>query len=112
MKNLTISRIDPTNPVLATYVDKIKSWDEEGIIQITKDDNVVPFYALYYDAIFCGAGTIEFDRENSKAKVAMVNGYAYKNTELQFLAISQFEKLVSEQYGTHNIDFSYVKKRG
>lgn len=112
MKNLTISKIEPTNPAVAFYVDRIKAWDEEGTVQIMEDNHLLPFYALYYNATFFGAGTIQLDKETSKAKVAMVNGYAYKNIELQAAAISAFESLVTNNYGTVDIDFSYVKKRG
>ena len=112
MKNLTISRIEPTNPVVLSYIDKVNEWDKEGTIQLRKDNHIIPFYALYYDATFLAAGTIEFDKVNSKAKVAMVNGSHFYYDDIQAAAISKFERLVENEYGTNDIEFSYAKKRG
>ncbi len=112
MKNVTISRIEPSNPVLLTYIDKIKAWDKEGTIKLVKDNHVEPFYALYYNATFVGAGTIELDKENSLAKVALVNGCEDYYDKIQGVAERKFHQLVEQEFGTSDVEFSYVKKRG
>ena len=111
MKNITISRIEPSNPILLTYVDKIKSWDKEGTMKIIKNNHVQPFYALYYNATFFGAGTIELDKEHSLAKVALVNSRS-DYEKIQNVTESKFHQLVAQEFGTNDIEFSYVKKRG
>ena len=111
MKNVTISRIEPTNPVLLTYVDKIKSWDKEGQIKIVKDNHIEPFYALYYNATFFGAGTIELDKTSSVARVALVNG-RNDYDKIQNVTENKFQQLIEQEFGTNDIEFSYVKKRG
>ena len=111
MKNVTISRIEPTNPVLLTYIDKIRSWDKEGTIKLVKDNHIEPFYALYYNATFFGAGTIELDKDNSLAKVALVNGRADYD-KIQNITENKFHQLIEKEFGTSDVEFSYVKKRG
>lgn len=112
MKNITISKIEPANPVLLFYIDKIKSWDKEGELKLFKGEQILPFYALYYNAKLFGAGTIEFDKEKSKVKVSIVNGGLFSNNILQTEAISGFENIVDSEYDANNIEFSYIKKRG
>ena len=111
MKNVTISRIEPTNPVLSAYVDRIKSWDKEGTIKIEKNNHIEPFYALYYDATFFAAGTVELDKESSKAKVSLVNGRSDYD-KIQSVTENKFYQLVANEFGTDKVEFSYVKKRG
>ena len=111
MKNLFISKIEPTNLVATFYVDKIKSWDKEGNFKLVKDDHVVPFYALYYNATFFGAGTIELDRANSLAKIALVNSRSDYD-KIQTVTETKFQQLVEKEFGTKDVEFSYVKKIG
>ena len=111
MKNVTVSKIVPTNPVLLSYVDRIKSWDSEGKIKLVQDDHIIPFYALYYDAIFFGAGTIEFDKDKSLATVDMINGSMFDYNKIQTEAENKFEEIISKEFGTKEVKFSYVKKR-
>lgn len=112
MKNVTVSRIDPTNPALLSYVDRIRAWDKEGTINLARNKNVEPFYALYYDAVFFGAGIIELDKENSIAKVEMINASMNDYDKIQSVAENKFEEIISKEYKTDDILFSYVKKRG
>jgi len=112
MKNVTISKIEPTNPVISSYIDKINEWDKEGIVQLKRENHIIPFYALYYNTKFLAAGTIEFDKEKSKAKVAMVNGSYFDYEYIQNAAINNFQNLVEKEFGTNDIEFRYVKKRG
>ena len=112
MKDITISKIDASNPVLLSYIDKIKSWDKDENLMLVKEKCIVPFYALYYDAKFFGAGTIEFDKENSRVKVAIINSGLFSNKMIQTETISRFEKIINNDFKTCDVEFSYIKKRG
>lgn len=112
MKDITVTKIIPTNPVLLSYVDKIRSWDKEGKMKLVQDEHVVPFYALFYDATFFGAGTIEFDKENSVAKVAMINAKMDTYNQIKKEAENKFQELLTSEFNTKKVEFCYIKKRG
>lgn len=112
MKDITVSKIEPTNPVLLSYIDRIKAWDKEGNIKLERNKHIDPFYALYYDATFFGAGMLLLDRENSVAMVEMINASMDDYNEIQNVAETKFQELIAKEYGTDKVNFSYVKKRG
>ena len=110
MKTVTVGKVEPTNPVFRDYVKTAKSWDKENKIKIKKDDKILPFYAIYLDGLFLAASTIEFDREASSAKVAMINNSINYYEEIQAEASQKILDMLVNDYKAEEVEFSYVKR--
>ena len=112
MKNITISRIDATNPVVRDYVDAIKSWDNSNGINVEKDNKIIPFYAIYFNARFLAASTISFDKEKSLVQISMINNSnSFYSSLVEDEAQIELENIALSQYQPKNIEFSCVKKK-
>ena len=112
MKNLTISRIDATNPVVRDYVNVIKSWNSDSEINVEKDNKILPFYAIYFNARFLAAGTISFDKETSVAQIAMINNSSsFYSSIIENEAQLGLESIALNEYQPKNIEFNRVKQK-
>ena len=109
MPSITVSRIEPTNPVIASYVKTINNWNKEGHISIKENDNYKPFYAIYYDEHFLGASTIDFDKKKSLANIAILNGSINDHGLIQTKAIEELYNIANDTYNPKEIRLSYKR---
>ena len=112
MKSVNIAEIQLSNPVLASYVKTINSWDEEGKFQIVKDNQIRPFYAIYLDDEFLGASTMQFDKETSDVNILMINGSNQNYDRIQEESTKKLTDIAFTQYNAKTVNVNHVKKIG
>ena len=110
MKTISIGKVEPTNPAFKSYLKTAKSWDKENKIKLEKDDKLLPFYAIYLDGTFLAASTIDLDKENSRAKVAMINNSITYYDQIQAEASQKILDMLVNEYNAEEVEFSYVKR--
>ena len=110
MENVNISKIDSTVPNALAYVRKINSWDENGDFNIKKDEKLIPFYAIYFGDLFLAASVVELDKENSKAKIDMINGSIFDREVINQEATRKLTSMINDDYGINNIEVNHIKK--
>ena len=113
MESVGIAKIQLTNPMLASYVKRINSWDEEGKFQIVKDDQVRPFYAIYLDDQFLGASIMQFDSETANVNISMINGSNQNYDRIEKESTKQLTDIALANYATaKTVNVRQVKKLG
>lgn len=110
MKSIGIAKIQLANPVLASYVKRINSWDEEGKFQIVKDNQVRPFYAIYLEDEFLGASIIQFDEETSNVDILMINGSNQNFELIQEESTKQLTDIALSQYAAKKVQINHIKR--
>lgn len=110
MKAIGIAKIQLENPILASYVKRINSWDEEGRFNIVNDNQVIPFYAIYLDDEFLGASIMQFDEETSNVNILMINGSNQHYERIQEESTKQLTDIAMEQYNAKRVQVKHVKK--
>lgn len=95
MKNVSIASIKINNPLIATYVKRIKDWDGEQKFKINDDS----FYAIYLDEQFLGASTMDFDIESSNVDIILINGSIQNYEQVQTESTKQLTNIAFQNYG-------------
>ena len=109
MKTVSVSKLEPTNPIAAYYVKTIKSWDRENRFSIKKNNKVKALYPIYLDDNFLACATIHFNKKASMAKIEMINASLNYYDQIKRDATKELSEIVAEEYGTKDMVFSYIK---
>lgn len=106
MKNISIANIKINNPLISTYIKKIKTWDQEQKFKINNDS----FYAIYLDEQFLGASTMDFDQEASNVNILLINGSSQNYEQLQTESTKQLTNIAFQNYGCKTARINEGKK--
>lgn len=106
MKNVSIASIKINNPLIATYVKKIKAWDGEQKFKINNDS----FYAIYLDEQFLGASTMDFEPEASHVNILLINGSNQNYEQVQTESTKQLTNIALQNYGAKTVRINDGKK--
>lgn len=106
MKKVWIANIKVNNPLIATYVKKIKTWDEEEKFQINDDS----FYAIYLDDQFLAASTMNFEPEASNVNILLINGSNQNYDRIQKESTEQLTNIALNNYGAKTARINNGKK--
>lgn len=106
MKEIGITKIKVNNPVIASYVKQIRTWDKEG--KFPMDDNY--FYGIFLDDIFLGASTMQYDQETKHVDIFMLNGSNNNYERIQKESSEQLTNIALNNYGAKTVEINGVKK--
>lgn len=110
MKSIGIAQIQLSNPMLASYVKTIHTWDEEGKFQIAKDAQTSSFYAIYLEDKFLGASTMQFNSVTSDVDISMINGSIQNYDRIQEESTKRLTDIALSQYGVKTVKIKQIGK--
>lgn len=107
MKTISVVKISINNPVLASYIKRIQSWDGQSQLAVTENG----FYGSFLEDEFLAASTMEYDTSHSKVNIHMVNGSNQHYDRIQQETTERLTDIARQEYHTEHIQFVYAKKQ-
>ncbi len=114
MKQIEITRIEVTNPMIEKYLNTIKFWDEERkflpslVNEISQKPN--SFLGIFYGDEFLGASIYKINQEQSKANIQLMNGSIQHQEEIKEYFSSVTLNFLMDHYGEINVTFEHFNR--
>lgn len=108
MENVWVRNIKVSNPLIASYIKRIKTWDEEDKFKIKEDEEA--FYAIYLDDQFLAASTMDYEPETLNVNILLINGSNQNYDRIQKESIKQLTSIAIENYDAKTAIINNGKK--
>lgn len=107
MKTISVVKISINNPVLASYIKRIQSWDGQSQLAMTENG----FYGSFLEDEFLAASTMKYDSNSSKVNIYMINGSNQHYDRIQQETTEKLVDIAKKEYPTKPVQFVYAKKQ-
>ena len=107
MKTISVVKININNPVLAYYIKRIQSWDEQSQFVATENG----FYGSFLEDEFLAASTMFYDSDSSNVNIHMINGSNQHYDRIQQETIKRLTDIAKQEYHTDDVQFVHTKKQ-
>lgn len=106
MKTIGITKITVDNPVLASYVKTINSWELEQNFTVIDDH----FYGIFLEDMFLGASTMQYNPETSNVDILMLNGSTQNYDRIEKESTEKLMNIALVQYGAKTANVRHLKR--
>ena len=114
MKQIGITRIEVTNPMIEKYLDTIKFWDEtkKFMPALINEQSQTPnsFLGIFYGDQFLGASVYKINQEKSKANIQMINGSIQHQEEIEKYFSNKVLDFLTNRYGEIEVTFEHLNR--
>ena len=113
MREIGVTQIKSSNPMLSKYMNTIKFWDKDGnFISILKEDAkgaIKDVFGVFYGEKFLGASTLLLDPISMEADIHTINGSLGHKEEIEEFFTNELKEIALNQYGATSVIFNGKK---
>lgn len=113
MREIGVTQIKSSNPMLSKYMNTIKFWDKDGnFINILKEDAkgaIKDVFGVFYGEKFLGASTLLLDPISMEADIHTINGSLGHKEEIEEFFTNELKEIALNQYGATSVIFNGKK---
>ena len=115
MREIGITQIKRSNPMLSKYMNTISFWDNDGkFISMLKEDAkgaIKDIFGVFYGEKFLGASTLSLDPESMEANIHTINGSLGHKEEIEEFLTTQLKEIAVKRYGATSVTFNGEKEQ-
>ncbi len=116
VKQIEITRIEVTNPMIEKYLNTIKFWDEERCflpaLMSNESEKPNSFLGIFYGDQFLGASVYKINHEQSKANIQLMNGSIQHQEEIKDYFSEKAASFLMNHDGDMEITIEHFNRDG
>lgn len=115
MREIGVTQIKRSNPMLSKYMNTISFWDQDGnFISMLKEDTkgaIKDIFGVFYGEKFLGASALLLDPISMEANIHTINGSLGHKEEIEEVFTQELREIAVKQYGATSVTFNGKKEQ-